>query len=122
MKLRPTAVVPVAALFLLLAAGRLAPSLAVEGDDKAATRAMMQGIFASLRTAFVASLNEKQYESPKQLKEIQTALESLAANAGYLEAHGQNLNPSYDFLRRSLAADVREAARRYKEGEFGSSR
>lgn len=96
---------------------------AVETPDEgmAGTRAAMQGIFSSLQRAFILSLNLDEYRAPKNRKQIQAALDAMAANASDLEAHGQPLSHSYDFLRSSLAADAREAGRRYKAGEYESS-
>ena len=109
----------------LLAGILLFPAIVVAAETPdegmAATRATMQGIFSSLQSAFILSLNLDDYRAPTTRKEVQAALDALAANAIDLEAHGQPLSHSYDFLRSSLAADAQEARRRYKAGEYESS-
>lgn len=101
------------------------PKAPVPGAQDAALqarRATMQGIFGALHRAFIVSLDSEQYAAPANRPAVTTALEALAANAEQLETHGQGLSHSYDFLRESLASDAREAARRYKAGEYESSR
>ncbi len=109
----------------LLAGLLLFPAIAGAAESRdegmAGTRATMQGLFGSLQTAFILSLNLDEYQVPKNRKQIQASLDALAANANSLEAHGQPLSHSYDFLRSSLAADAREAGRRYRAGEYESS-
>ena len=99
----------------------LAGAAEIRDEGMAATRATMQGIFSSLQTAFILSLNLDEYQAPKNREQIRAALDAMAARAKDLEAHGRPLSHSYDFLRSSLAADAREAVRRYKAGEYESS-
>jgi hypothetical protein len=42
----------------------------------------------------------------------------LSANANRLEQHAAALGPSYDYVRRSLARDCRDAAERFNRGEY----
>lgn len=112
-----------AALLLVVCAlpggARLDPS-----DDPArrGAQATMRQIFQTLTTAFTLSLNGQQFEDPANHPQILDALRALSQNATNLETHGQELNPSFGFLRRSLARDAREALKHYEEGDYKGSR
>jgi hypothetical protein len=86
------------------------------------TRATMRELFQALTTAFTASLSEARFQHPEAREGVQAALAALARNAEKLQSHGRELDPSFDFLRRSLADDAREIARRYQDGSYESAR
>ncbi len=109
------------ALAALLASFAAGPSGADE-VERPETRAAMRELFGALTTAFAASLSEKEFESPEQRERVLGALRALERHAERLEAHGRELDPSYDFLRRSLAADAREIVLRYEQGSYEGAR
>jgi tetratricopeptide (TPR) repeat protein len=49
---------------------------------------------------------------------IMDALGVLAENASALDTHGEELNESFDYLRRSLARDANEAILRYRQEQY----
>ncbi len=117
---RLRAVVVAAAGGLALGAG-----IATAADPPAAhpeTRATMDQIFEALTTAFRDSLDEQRFQDPAHRKRVGAALRALADNAKRLQSHGRELNPSYDFLRRSLAEDAREIVLRYEQGSYEGAR
>lgn len=121
--------IPIQRLVISLIAGGLfavlffdageAPS---QGEPSDKTRATMRGIFNAITTAYQYSLDPDMFENPVHHDEIQTALNTLAENTGKLEGHGGGLDVSFDYMRRSLANDAREAAYRFEKGNYIGSR
>lgn len=108
------------------AAGLLATAAAgvvfSEETDRSETRAAMRGIFVTLTTAYKFSLDTDAFEDPANRARIQGTLKALQANAAELERHGGGLNPSFGYLRRSLARDANDALDRFNQGQFMGSR
>ena len=86
------------------------------------TRATMRALYDALSTAFVTSLDDNAFQDPSRREEILLSLRVLSANADQLEEHADELGADSDYLRRSLAADCRDAANRFDEGEYVGAR
>jgi hypothetical protein len=86
------------------------------------TKEIMQANFAALSTAFGASIDADDFESPKNRKKVRAALETLAKNAGELKAHGKDLNRESKFLKASFQNDAEDALRAYEAGYYPESR
>jgi hypothetical protein len=93
-----------------------------QDTNKSETRATMRGIFVTLTTAYKFSLDTEAFEDPANHMRIQGTLQALQANAMELERHGGGLNPSFGYLRRSLARDANDALDRFNQGQFMGSR
>lgn len=85
-------------------------------------RSTMRSIFEALSTAFTLSLDPEQFQAPANRGRVRDALRALAANADSLGRHGGELNPTYDFLRRSLAHDSRQILQSYEAGQYAGAR
>jgi hypothetical protein len=107
------------ALGALAAATALVAGHAVSQEQ---TTASMRGIFVSLSTAYRYSLDPDAFADRENRQQILGLLEALSANAEALEAHGGGLDPSFDYLRRSLARDADDALDRFKKGNYVGSR
>jgi len=90
--------------------------------NKSETQAAMRGIFVTLTTAYKFSLDTEAFEDPANHMRIQGTLQALQANAMELDRHGGGLNPSFGYLRRSLARDANDALDRFNQGQFMGSR
>jgi hypothetical protein len=88
------------------------------GDDSQITQATMRGIFSALTTAYTYSLDMEYFEDRHNRETITAALEALVLNTDALEDHGGGLDPSFDYLRRSLASDAEQALQRYQDRQF----
>ena len=75
------------------------------------TRARMRGFFVTLTGAYKYSLDENECENPDNYEAVLRALRGLADAADELEMHAGDLDPSFDYLKRSLARDARAAGR-----------
>lgn len=111
---RGNAALVVAALAVALVATH-APG---QEQDRPATRTRMQMIFNALSTALNMTLYETPFEGGEDRKMIMDALDVLAENAAALDTHGEELNESFDYLRRSLARDANEAVIRYRQEQY----
>jgi hypothetical protein len=113
-------------LVVLCAAGLLAAAgsggVFSQETGRSETQAAMRGIFVTLTTAYKFSLDTEAFEDPANHARIQGTLEALQANAAELERHGGGLNPSFGYLRRSLARDANDALERFNQGQFMGSR
>jgi tetratricopeptide (TPR) repeat protein len=114
---RSAALVSATLAFALIVAHAFA-----QQHDRPATRARMQTIFNALSTALNMTLYETPFESSEDRKMIMDALGVLADNAAALETHGEELNESFDYLRRSLARDANEAVIRYRQVQYDGAR
>jgi hypothetical protein len=95
---------------------------AVWSQERSKTKASMRGIFVTVTKAYLYSLDAKAFEDPANNAEITSMLQALAANASDLELHGGGLNPSFEYMRRSLAQDAVEALDRFQEGQYMGAR
>ena len=86
--------------------------------ESQATQATMRGIFTAFTTVYSYSLNMDYFSDPRNRDTVSVSLEALAANTKTLDDHGGGLDPSFGYVRRSLAADAEEASKRYKEGQY----
>jgi hypothetical protein len=82
----------------------------------------MQALFQALTQVFPWSLEAQQFAAPEQRPRIQAALRLLAEHASELETHRQDVPLSFDFLRRTLAWNTRDAAQRYEQGQYQQAR
>jgi hypothetical protein len=87
-------------------------------DDSQVTQATMRGIFTALTTAYGYSLDMEYFEDRHNREDITAALEALVFNTDALEDHGGGLDPSFDYLRRSLATDAEQALQRFQDRQF----
>jgi hypothetical protein len=86
------------------------------------TQAAMRGIFQTLTTAYTYSLDMDAFEDPVNHLQILSMLRALKDNTRDLEDHGGGLDPSFDYLKRSLAKDADEAVQRFEQGHYLGSR
>jgi len=84
--------------------------------DQTTTRATMRGIFVTISDVYGYSLDAEKFADAKNKEEILSKLHALAENAASLENHGGGLDPSYEFMRRSLATDARVAYGEFNAG------
>jgi hypothetical protein len=119
--------VPIAAAAVfgaLIARAQLSVSQENPANAPAATRssgvtqATMRGIFNALTTSYTYSLDMDYFQDRHNRDTVLASLEALVANTGALEEHGGGLDPSFDYLRRFLAADAEEAMKRYQERQY----
>jgi hypothetical protein len=92
---------------------------AANTDD---TSASMRGIFTALTTAYAYSLDVEFFEDRHNRDTVVAALQALVINTEALESHGAGLDPSFDYLRHSLAGDAYEALERYQNRQFAGSK
>lgn len=85
-------------------------------------QATMRGVFVNLTTAYRFSLDPVAFEDPANREEIKNALRALVSNTRALEEHASSLDPSFDYLKHSLAVDARDALVRYYNGQYMGSR
>jgi tetratricopeptide (TPR) repeat protein len=117
---RTSALLAGAVLLIALVSG-LYPSLS-RGSDRDETRARMRGVFLSLTQAYVYSLDADAFESSENHDEILTHLRALAAGTEAFAAHTADLDPSFDYMRRSLAHDANDALARFELAQYTRSR
>ncbi len=103
----------------VLAAARIAPA---QQPAQTTAQAAMRGVFVVLSSVYGYSLDEKAFADPANRLEILGKLEALANNANQLEAHGGGLDPSFDFMRRSLARDAHDAFVNFKSHNYMGAR
>jgi len=97
-------------------------SVFAQSSEKAETKATMRGLYKSLVDAFIFSQNTAAFADPEKREDVLLALRTLSAQANRLEEHSSDLDPSFDYLRRSLARDASAAAQRFEDGEYAKSR
>lgn len=93
-----------------------------ERTDKSTTQATMRGIFVTLSTAYHLSLDQEAFADAANRGRIKQSLEALVENTDELEDHGGGLDASFDYLRRSLSRDARDAAQRFDRGNYVGAR
>lgn len=86
------------------------------------TRAAMRSIFSALSELLPLSLSETRFESPAERERIEAAMQRMLVNVEGLRQHGEGLPASYEFLRQTLANDVRQAAQSYRLGHVEAAR
>jgi hypothetical protein len=86
------------------------------------TSAMMRRIFRSLATAYIYSLEPAAFEDHKNREEVRSALLALVNASEAIEAHGADLDPSYGYLKASLASGARRALRRLDNYQLPGAR
>ena len=104
-------------LLAALLAGSMVTPLAADE-----TRDAMRAIFGALAEVFPLSLSEGRFEAAATAPRVEGAFAVLLANVERLRAHGEGLPASYEFLRRTLANDVAQAALSYRQGQYESAR
>lgn len=82
----------------------------------------MHQLFRDLSAVFRMSLDRGEFEDPDNRDQILAALYALAGNAQQLGMYGEGLNPSYNYVQRSLVRDANEAVLRFRQGQFEGSR
>lgn len=80
------------------------------------TRAAMDRIFDALTGVFALSLDQGAFAAPAVRKRVLDDLKALDAESALLAAHGEAGSP-HAFLRRSMAADARDALLRFEEAD-----
>jgi mono/diheme cytochrome c family protein len=105
----------------LVAVGPAAPLFSTE-TQPTRTQAGMRGIFLTLVTAYRYSIDPQAFEDPSNHTAVRDALRALSVNASELEGHGGGLNPSFGYLRRSLARDARDVIGRFDRGQYMGAR
>jgi len=96
--------------------------LALSEEPESSTRASMRGIFVTLSSAYVYSLDADAFSDPENRDQITLLLDALATNADQLEDHSTGLDPSFDYLKRSLSRDAHDALDRFKTKNYVGSR
>lgn len=91
-------------------------------SERTTTQAPMRGLFVVLSNVYKYSLDEKAFADPRNHGEILGLLQALAQNSDNLEAHGGGLDPSFDFMRRSLGRDAHDALESFKSANYVGSR
>jgi hypothetical protein len=87
-----------------------------------ATQISMRGMFVVLSSVYRYSLDANAFADPKNHDAILTSLDALAKNSEALSAHGGGLDPSFDFVKRSLSRDAHEALKSFKSANYVGSR
>lgn len=82
------------------------------------TREIMREIYAGIRVALPASVNDDTFRDPTQRTRIAAALDVLARNADLLEAHTRRGEAEMRFLARSVARDAREVRRKFARKRY----
>ncbi|UCH85051.1 MAG: hypothetical protein JSW50_05010 [Candidatus Latescibacterota bacterium] len=122
--LAPTAIVVCVAVTLAFTA--LTPGAAQSQESPTAganaTSASMRGIFTALTTAYAYSLDMEFFEDRHNRDTVLAALQALVNNTEALETHGAGLDPSFDYLRHSLAEDAYDALEKYQNRQFLGSK
>jgi hypothetical protein len=86
------------------------------------TRTSMRGLFVVISNLYRYSLDAAVFADPKNHEEIASKLDALVQNTEQLETHGESLDPSFDFMKRSLARDAHEARDNFKSANYIGSR
>jgi hypothetical protein len=108
-------------ILAIVIGGTFAPARS-QDKSRDETIATMRSVFAMLTKAYGYSLDPDAFENRANREEIMKALRSLATVADQLEVHGGGLDPSFEYLRRSLARDARDALTRFEAGQHVGSR
>jgi hypothetical protein len=111
----------------LLTIGTLAAgSLRAEAPDPAGSpgepRATMHRVFDALSELLPLSLDPTRFEAAPNQPEIARQIGVLASAVRALEQHGEQRDPDFRFLSRSLSEDVEEVLHRYHWGRLEEAR
>jgi hypothetical protein len=121
--LLPTAVmVCIAAALIGMSPAVAQKPNSLSGVNIDVTSASMRGIFTALTTAYAYSLDMEFFEDRHNRDTVLAALEALVNNTEALETHGAGLDPSFDYLRHSLASDAYQALERFQNRQFPGSK
>jgi len=102
-----------AAVLSLAAIGAGESFGAEPGPEADQPRATMQRVFDALSELLPLSLDATRFEAPESQPEIARQIAVLAAATRSIEQHGEQRDPDFRFLSRSLAEDVEEILQRY---------
>ncbi len=91
-------------------------------SGQTATWAAMRGLFVVVSNLYRYALNADAFEDPQNHEEIGRLLVALGEGAGQLKEHGGGLDPSFDFVRRSIARDSQEALDSFRDANYMGSR
>jgi hypothetical protein len=91
-------------------------------STQATTQTSMRGMFVVLSGVYRYSLDANAFADPKNHDAILTSLDALAKNSEELTAHGGGLDPSFDFMKRSLSRDAHDALENFKSANYIGSR
>jgi hypothetical protein len=83
---------------------------------------VMREIVAALQVLLPLSADDARFKDPAHRAEIDGALEWLARNSQYLEAHGSNRDAGFAYLGENLARDSQDIRKRFAEGRVAESR
>jgi hypothetical protein len=86
------------------------------------TRTSMRGLYEALTSVLLLSFDDDAFQDSDNHEKILVKLRQLSSNASRLERHAEDLADSYDYLRRSLARDSRDAAKRFESEEYVGAR
>lgn len=105
----------------VLTVGMIAPG-ALRAEPPAEPRATMQRVFDALSDLLPLSLDSTRFEAAQNQAEIARQIAVLAAAVRALEHHGEQRDPDFRFLSRSLSQDVEEILHRYHWGRLEEAR
>lgn len=109
-----------------LVSGALVFGALVSGPRRAGgadqPRETMDRIFAAVAQLLPASLDEERFSDPQGRSQTLAALAVLVESADALGRHAAGRDPSFQYLARSLEADVRQIQRRYERGRYAEAR
>ena len=100
----------------------IVPLARSEEPAKTSTRTSMRGLFVVLSNVYRYSLDATAFADPKNNAEILNMLDALVSNTQQLETHGESLDPSFDFMKKSLVRDAHEARDSFKSANYAGSR
>ncbi|HTO56121.1 MAG TPA: hypothetical protein VMR50_22255 [Myxococcota bacterium] len=87
-----------------------------------ATRAAMHEIFDALATILPHAVASNESTAPADRAALRSAFDTIAARADSLRTHSGASDAGFAFLGESLAADAREAKRRFDGGQYFDAR
>jgi hypothetical protein len=82
----------------------------------------MRQLYRDLSMVYGFALRGDAFADPANRDGILAAMYSLSGNTERLAAHGDTVNPTTAYFRRSLARDAYDAVSRFREGRFEGSR
>ncbi len=91
-------------------------------NDRAATRADMRAIYASLRVLLPLSVDEAAFRSPDQRERIRSALSTLAERARRVADHAGSGDRRVEYLGGALSREAEKARKRFDAGEVRGAR
>ena len=109
-------------LVILMAAASAGVLNGQSATDGAATRPIMDGLFAAVSKVMPISLDGDAWEKPENRAQVAAALKELSDSAKGLETHAMSRDAAFGFVANSLARDARDIHRWYQRGSYGESR